>query len=502
MTDCNLIKIGRLLDVSSYQVEVYEQLLNQVPLFEKRGNELLSYLRKLLDFGYVFVLEESGALKGLLGFYANNMQNREAYISILSVDQDLRGQGWGAKLLGRVLDVCWNSGMSSVALNVVKNNLRGIAFYKKFGFYVAGEGRDSSHWLMRLVRKKDAVVDSLERCCSDLLGTVPQAMAIAELIPCKETCSQMSLCKHPFVSVRIVTYNHESYIADCLNSVLAQKTDFEFEIVIGEDCSQDKTREICLAYQRRYPKTIRVLWSDENVYKIGGNVRRCDMRCRGEYIALLEGDDYWTDPLKLQKEVDLIRKTGAIACVANYQTKLADGTFSTTKYQNKTGFITHHDLARFYPHTSTYVIRRDAFRARANRFPNIHAWYDVISMHCLAEMGKIAFLPDVVSVYRITGGGIATSLSGQKKQLLAVKQYLDLYLHGPSSWHKRFGAAVMTYCAFFFNRSTPGWTKEFTHEHSAFLRGIFWTIFARQFYDLRSIRAFLRYVRFRLGLRR
>lgn len=321
-------------------------------------------------------------------------------------------------------------------------------------------------------------------------------------IPCCETSDLERLCELPFVSVRIVTYNHEPFIRECLDSVVGQKTDFEFEVVIGEDCSTDRTREICFEYQKRFPDKVRVLWSEENLYKIDGNKIRTEARCRGEYIALLEGDDYWTDPLKLQKEVDLIRKTGAIACVANYQTKHADGTFSTTKYQNKTGFITHHDLARFYPHTSTYVIRRDAYFAKAERFPKIHAWYDVISMHCLAEMGKIAFLPDVVSVYRITGGGIATSLSGQKKQLLAVKQYLDLYLHGPSSWHKRFGAAVLTYVAYFFNRSTPGWTKEFTHEHSAFLRGIFRTIFARQFYDLRSIRAFLRYVRFRLGVRR
>ena len=81
-----------------------------------------------------------------------------------------------------------------------------------------------------------------------------------------------------------------------------------------------------------------------------------------------------------------------------------------------------------------------------------------------------------------------------------MKQYLDLYLHGPKSWHKRFGAAVMTYVAFFFNRSTRGWTREFTESKSKLLRQIFWEIYRKQLFDLRSLRAFLRYVRFRLGM--
>lgn len=321
-------------------------------------------------------------------------------------------------------------------------------------------------------------------------------------IPCTETSDQQKLCKSPLVSICVVTYNHEAYIAECLDSLLSQETDFEFEIVLGEDCSADKTRQICFEYQHKHPGVIRVLWADENVNKKGGNWNRCIYRCRGDYIAQIDGDDFWCDKHKLQKQIDLIRKTNAIACVANYSTLLKDGSLRVSNYKNKSGRIDHGDLAHFYPHTSTYVVSKKFYQDRSALYPGIIAWYDVVEMHCVADYGKIAFLPDVVSVYRITGGGIATSLSGQKKQLLAVKQYLDLYLHGPSSWHKRFGAAVLTYVAYFFNRSTPGWTKEFTHEHSAFLRGIFRTIFARQFYDLRSIRAFLRYVRFRLGVRR
>ena len=175
-----------------------------------------------------------------------------------------------------------------------------------------------------------------------------------------------------------------------------------------------------------------------------------------------------------------------------------DGRISETRYKSN-GFITHQDLAHFYPHTATYVIRRDFLTMRERIFPEIHVWYDVVSLHCLVETGKVAHLQDVVSVYRLTGAGVATSLSGQDKKILAIKQYLDLYLNGPKSWHKRFGALVLTYIAYFFNRSTPGWSKEYTNKFARDFKHAFWTIYWRQPFDLRTIRALMRYLRFRVG---
>ena len=131
-------------------------------------------------------------------------------------------------------------------------------------------------------------------------------------IPCIETSDAERLCKHPVVSVHMITYNHEPYIRQAIEGVMMQKTDFEFELVIGEDCSQDKTREICFEYQKKYPDKIRVLWWHENVSKFGGNGRRNRARLRGEFIAFCEGDDYWIDPLKLQKQVDVMRKHSAV----------------------------------------------------------------------------------------------------------------------------------------------------------------------------------------------
>lgn len=131
-------------------------------------------------------------------------------------------------------------------------------------------------------------------------------------IPCVETSDPEKLCKHPLVSVHMITYNHEPYIRQAIEGVMMQKTDFEFELVIGEDCSQDKTREICFEYQKKYPDKVRVLWWHENLralkHPAGGNGQRNRAHCRGDFIAHCEGDDYWIDPLKLQKQVDVMRR--------------------------------------------------------------------------------------------------------------------------------------------------------------------------------------------------
>jgi len=109
----------------------------------------------------------------------------------------------------------------------------------------------------------------------------------------------------PLVSVHIITYNQASYIADALEGALRQETDFGVEILVGEDCSTDGTRERVLNYQRRYPGQIRVITSEQNV-GTHANSRRVAEACRGKYLALCEGDDYWTDPHKLQKQVDFL----------------------------------------------------------------------------------------------------------------------------------------------------------------------------------------------------
>ena len=145
-------------------------------------------------------------------------------------------------------------------------------------------------------------------------------------IPCIETSDSERLCRYPVVSVHMITYNHEPDIRQAIEGVMMQKTDFEFELVIGEDASTDKTREICFEYQKRYPDKIRVLWWHENLGKVGhpagGNATRTTAHCRGEFIAFCEGDDYWIDPLKLQKQVNAMRQFPSVGyCVTGAKVK-------------------------------------------------------------------------------------------------------------------------------------------------------------------------------------
>jgi glycosyltransferase involved in cell wall biosynthesis len=109
----------------------------------------------------------------------------------------------------------------------------------------------------------------------------------------------------PLVSAKMITYNHAPYIVQAIEGVLQQKTNFPFELVIGEDCSTDGTRAIVLEYQRKYSDIIRVITSDNNVGAYE-NIRRTSKACRGRYVAFCDGDDFWHDPSKLQKQTDYL----------------------------------------------------------------------------------------------------------------------------------------------------------------------------------------------------
>ncbi len=111
---------------------------------------------------------------------------------------------------------------------------------------------------------------------------------------------------NPKLSVVLITYNHEPYLREALDGILMQETDFPYEIVVGEDCSTDHTRDILREYDREHPGLFRLIFREKNLGRPTLNVYETAMACRGEYLAFLEGDDYWTDPKKLQKQVDFL----------------------------------------------------------------------------------------------------------------------------------------------------------------------------------------------------
>ena len=242
-------------------------------------------------------------------------------------------------------------------------------------------------------------------------------------IPCIETSDSEKLCKHPVVSVCMVTYNHEPYIRQAIEGVMMQKTDFEFELVIGEDCSHDRTREICFEYQKKYPDKIRVLWWHENVSKLGDNGRRTLAHCRGEFIAFCEGDDYWIDPLKLQKQVDLMRAHPNVGiCFAAvrlyYEARgvmrvpskriLRNGVQRGDDFM-RTILLAQGSVRHDILQTSGILIRKSIMSEAYRRY-DIFSWEllvgDIVGWLAYSSLSDVLYLPDVVSTYRINDGGV------------------------------------------------------------------------------------------------
>ena len=112
----------------------------------------------------------------------------------------------------------------------------------------------------------------------------------------------------PLVSINCITYNHEAYIRKALEGFLMQKTDFKFEVLIHDDASTDQTANIIRKYEKKYPEIIKPIYQKENQYSKNISISKHFQypRARGKFIAMCEGDDYWIDPLKLQKQVKFL----------------------------------------------------------------------------------------------------------------------------------------------------------------------------------------------------
>ncbi len=126
------------------------------------------------------------------------------------------------------------------------------------------------------------------------------------------------------VSVVVTAYNQEKYIEQTLESILEQNTNFEFEILIGEDCSLDRTKSILQEYEARFPSKIKVIYNSKNL-GIVGNWTSTINHCNSKYVALCEGDDYWTDRNKLQKQIDFLENNNEFGMVCSNYSKYFEG---------------------------------------------------------------------------------------------------------------------------------------------------------------------------------
>lgn len=213
----------------------------------------------------------------------------------------------------------------------------------------------------------------------------------------------------PLVSISCITYNHERYIEDALQGFLRQETDFPFEILIHDDASTDQTVNILREYEVKYPNLIKPIYQKDNQYSRGIKISATYQhpRALGKYIAMCEGDDYWTNPLKLQKQTDYLEKNPDFAiCFHNmqiiYESEPQLNRISNVKQKEITNINT---LARGnYIFTASCIYRKN--------FSEIPDWFyqcpvGDYPLHLLnAQYGKIKFINEVMGVYRIHEGGV------------------------------------------------------------------------------------------------
>jgi len=244
----------------------------------------------------------------------------------------------------------------------------------------------------------------------------------------------------PLVSVTVAAYQHENYIKKCLDGILIQQTNFPFEIIIGEDDSKDKTRAICIDYANKYQDKIRLFLRDRklsHLYDHDGNfIKRLNgvlgfsrMSAKGKYIALCEGDDYWTDQNKLQKQVDILENNQDFSgCF--HKTLTINETDKKPKLvpfreYNKQIFTFEDTISKkALFHTSSFLFRSH-YCEYEEGYLKIHS-ADMLLFSTIAKKGKLFLINDFMSVYRLNENGVTRKINNKEyhQKRIALMDYL------------------------------------------------------------------------------
>ena len=225
------------------------------------------------------------------------------------------------------------------------------------------------------------------------------------------------------VSVLVTTYNHQEYIAEALNSVLMQEHDYTYEIIIADDCSTDTTIQIVHEFQNQYPEVIRVLNTSMNM-GITRNYKRGFKECAGEYVAVLEGDDYWISRHRIRTMVEFL--DGNKGCVLAFNRYIVSN--MSQKYiqpwpiNEPFQLITVSDLIKnnFIGNFSTCVYRNDLIKSLDDSLYDMKV-YDWMFNIAVSHHGLIGYIPEVMSVYRQHGAGAWT----QKSEVDKIRDTLN-----------------------------------------------------------------------------
>ena len=268
--------------------------------------------------------------------------------------------------------------------------------------------------------------------------------------------------ERPIVTIRCITYNQEKYIRQCLDGFIMQKTNFKFEAIVHDDASTDSTANIIREYAQRYPNIIKPILETENQYSKGTLHNVLDPLMTGKYIAICEGDDYWTDQYKLQKQVDFLESNPSyFMCfhqsIRHFENHShPDELAVDIEDRDYSGLELYSPLHR--PQTHSVLFRSELYRSEIyHRIEQEKISFgDLTTFLACAYLGKVRGMTDVMGVYRqhqtSMSSTVFSSSAPNEKVLKFAKDNLKLYkIFGKEYKEECTKIYVMDYFNFFMN---------------------------------------------------
>lgn len=248
----------------------------------------------------------------------------------------------------------------------------------------------------------------------------------------------MSFNKIPLVSIECLVYNHAPFLRHCLDGFVMQKTDFPFEAIVHDDASTDNSAEIIREYAEKYPDIIKPIYETENQYsKKDGSLSRIvneAMHPEAKYVALCEGDDYWVDPLKLQKQVDFMESNKEYSMCFHRVKIEAEEEFLRHQYDHLQGkdYSSNEILAEWTVPTCSVLLRKEVLRCvpKDSRF----LFGDIVCFLSAGECGRMYCLSDCMGVYRrLSTGMMMGTLIKDENTLKWILHYQAIKEHFPKA---------------------------------------------------------------------